>query len=713
MKSWTYLSWTLVLSFSCAAMVSCGQTGTTSLVQANAEANPADATNRTGPVTTDAELFAALDLSLPALKPVRDAVAAHPGDYGPAKAALGKYLRERTSTTWWFDPQKVDRKIDFNQGSADAAASGRVKVVAITHDFPNGDIDWFYNHTTARQDLPDNNEWVWQLNRMDPWKPLGRAYWGAGDEKYAKAWVKQMRSWVVSAPRPDTVKNEPNSVWRTIETGIRMSGSWPDAYHRFLLSPAFTDEDKILYLKSSMEQAQYLSQNPSTGNWLTMEMSGLYSVASVFPELKAAAAWRKQAIKTLHGELNKQFLPDGAHYEASPGYHQVALENILFIPKLAQKTKRISELPSDFTSRMEKAYDFNLYLMTPNRDLPRFNDSWPIDVPQTMKDAVELFPQRQDFAWIASGGKTGAAPKTTSYQFPYVGYSAMRSGWNTDANYLGFDSGPLGFWHVHQDKLNVVVWAYGRELLFDSGGGSYEESKWRSYATDTFSHNTVLVDGKPQRRQTKSRDANVSKAPIDVSWQSQPKFDYAVASYSDGYGKENDRIATHTRRVLFVKPNLFVIADTLAPSDAKEHTYQARWHLLTTQSQRDEASGTVVTTDAQMPNLAVVPVQTDGLDVKVASAQTNKELLGWNVRKDMAPQYLPATTVLHTRRGAGEQQFLTLLVPIKSGETNPVQAARVTPAPDQKSSTLDITYRGGKRVTVEIEPGPQGSLRLK
>jgi hypothetical protein len=69
--------------------------------------------------------------------------------------------------------------------------------------------------------------------------------------------------------------------------------------------------------------------------------------------------------------------------------------------------------------------------------------------------------------------------------------------------------------------------------------------------------------------------------------------------------------------------------------------------------------------------------------------------------------------VLHTRRGTGEQQFLTLLVPIKAGETNPVQATKLTTAPDQKSSLLDITYRDGKHIAVEIESGPQGSLLLK
>jgi hypothetical protein len=120
----------------------------------------------------------------------------------------------------------------------------------------------------------------------------------------------------------------------------------------------------------------------------------------------------------------------------------------------------------------------------------------------------------------------------------------------------------------------------------------------------------------------------------------------------------------------------------------------------------------VLTSDAQKSNLAVVPLNTNGLEVQVASAQKEPELLGWHVRKDMDPQYVPATTVLHTRRGAGEQQFLTLLVPIKAGETNPVQTARLV-AGQNGNSAIEVLYRGGRRVTIDVAPNAQSPLRLR
>ncbi|MBM3212895.1 heparinase, partial [Candidatus Poribacteria bacterium] len=492
------------------------------------------ASQTTGPLTNDETLFQLLNLDYPGLENVSQGVKENKLEL--AKSRLAAYLRKRTTVLWRFDPHHVDRSVRYDKSSADQAIAGRIQVSSIWHTFPNGDIDWFYNPTIEREDLFDDYEWQWQLGRMGFWPNLGRTYWATGHEAYAQAFVKHLSSWIKQCPRPNDSGNYSGSAWRTIECGIRMGSTWPDAYHRFLHSPSFTDHDVILFLKSCLEQAQHLRKNPTSGNWLTMEMSGLYTIGALFPELKDADEWRSYAINRIYEELSKQFLPDGAQIELTPGYHQVALSNVLHIPELAKQVGRFHELPEDFVAKTEKAFDYNLYLMTPDRDMPKLNDSWHVNVPGTMRNAVELFPHRKDFLWVATNGKEGTMSEKTSYPFPYAGYYVMRSGWDEKANYLCFDAGPLGYGHVHQDKLNVVIWAYGREILFDAGGGSYERSKWRSYDIDTFSHNTVLVDGYPQRRQTRDRWACVSTEPLDVKWQSTDTYDFAVGSYNDAYG---------------------------------------------------------------------------------------------------------------------------------------------------------------------------------
>lgn len=564
-----------------------------------------------------------------------------------------------------------------------------------------------YNATDHVPNTAHNNEWLWQLNRMSWWGTLGDAYAATGDERYAQAWVRQFRSWVQQNPPPGKKDNSPTSTWRTIETGLRMGWTWPAAFHRFLLSPSFTDEDLAQFLKTCFQHAQYLRAFPTAGNHLTMEMSGLFTVGALFPEFKEAREWRQYVIARMEQELSTQFYADGAQIELATGYHFVALENILAVYNIARLTGHAKELPPTYTKGAERAYDYGMYLMSPDGSMPRFNDAWSTNIPGAMAKGFELFPNRRDFQWLsqwnATGDRQGQKPRDTSHAFDWAGYYVMRSGWERDANYLVFDAGPLGFAHAHQDKLNLVVWAWGREILFDSGGGNYEKSRWRDYGVDTFSHNTVLVDGKPQRRRVvrdekeRAQDPdNVSQKPLDARWQSTPQFDYAEGIYEGGFGSVDDKPVTHTRRVLFLKPDLFVVADMLRPNDGAAHTYEARWHVLPTETTLDAATGAVTTIEAGQPNLAILPLLADGVVVRKVSAQMEPELLGWRLRKDMDPQYLPATTVLHRREGAGVQRFLTLLVPLKPGQEKSIRSVRAI-----RPGAAEVTLRDGRILQIE------------
>ena len=660
-----------------------------------------------GPRMTDRELIEALDLDQPALARVKQTATAN--DPATALQALSAYYRSRTVVPWHVDPRRPERKHAFDKEIADAAVAGKVNVIGVWHAFPHGEIDWFFNATKDHPDMAYDAQWQLQMGRMSFWGDLSRAYAATGDEKYAQAWVRQLRGWIRQCPVPERSENHRvgYSAYLTLDVGIRMASAWPNAYHHFLLSPSFTDDDLVLYVKSCLEQARFLRKFATRGNWLTMEMNGLYAVGALFPEAREARDWREFAAGRLRSELQTQFLPDGAQIELTPGYHQVALGNILALAHTARTTGRLAELPAGYIAETERAYTYNLSLMTPDRSLPKFNDSWNVNVVDSLRKGLELFPRRQDFAWVASGGKDGRPPEPVSRRLPYAGYCAMRSGWEQDANYLAFDFGPLGYSHTHQDKLNVVVWAHGREVLFDCGGGNYEKSEWRAWAVDTPAHNTVLVDGKPQRRQTRNQDANVSRTPLESRWESTGAYDFAEGLYDEGYGQENQRLARHVRRVLFVKPDLFVVADALTPNDESPHTYQARWHLLPTQTRHDEASGLVETTAAKAPNLAVIPLLRKGLEIRSVSKQTKPEILGWHVQRYVQPQYVPATTVLHTRTGAGAQHFITLLVPLKSDASLSVQSSRAL-----GGTRAEIELGDGRVWQVETEPRPAGGMQF-
>jgi len=650
------------------------------------------------------DLFNALDLSLPALAPVRKAVTQ--GNIAAARHELAHYFRQRTNVPWKFDPHHPDKNTPFNKEAAADAVRGRVKPanLPVWANFPDGRIDWLYNETFHQPGVAPNPGWQWQLCRMDFWNDMAAAYRATGDEKYARAWVQQLRSFIIQCP-PPVEKPAPSapSAWQPIDTGVRNLAAWPDSYFSFVLSPSISDEDLLVAVYGFLLNGKYLSTRHGPGNGLLMEREGLYTIGCIFPEFKLSTRWRDEAIKGAMAQRAALFLPDGVEAELTTGYHSGAISNIMGIPKIAKMVGRDNEIPPDYIGPMEKAFEFEMYMMAPDRQMPLFNDAWRTHEQGLLREALPIFPNRRDFLWVATDGKQGQPPAETSKAFDWAGLYAMRSSWALDANYLAFRDGPFVFAHGHQDKLIVVMWAYGREILFNSGGGPYDAGKWRHYSIDTFSKNTVLVDGLPQRRPRNIVSIGVPR--IDSRWESTPDHDFVAGSYNEAYGDKGLHPATHTRRVLFLKPDLGIVADTLTPNDTASHTYQARWNLLTTRTKQINGTQEVVTTDPNQPNLSIVPLDPDGLDVRTASGQLEPELLGWNVLHDTVTQPAAATTVLHTRQGPGIQTFLTLLIPIPSKTTDPVKSIKST-----GPGAAKVTFNDGRTLAITADANPSGGI---
>ncbi len=659
-------------------------------------------------LTTDQmkDLLDSLDLSLPGLAAVQ--AAANKGDLAAAQHELAQYFRNRTNVPWSFDPHHPDRTTPFNKQVADDAVNGRVcgGLIPVWANFPNGKIDWLYNETFHQPGVARNGGWQGQLCRMNFWIDMAAAYRATGDEKYAKAWVQQMRSFVSQCPPPaETPDPYEPSAWHPIDTGIRNIQTWPDSFFSYLLSPSVSDGDLMVAVYGFLQNARYLSTHHGPGNGLLMEREGAYVNGCVFPEFKQSAQWRSEAVQGEIDQTKALFMPDGVEDEISTTYHNGAIDNITGLLKDARRVGRSNELPPDYLGPMEKAYDFELYMMAPDRQLPLFNDSSRMHLLGVMKGAYELFPNRKDFQWVATAGKEGQPPAKTSMAFDWAGLYAMRSSWDLNANFVLFFDGPFVFTHGHRQKLSVVMWAYGREILFNSGGGPYDASKWRQYSVDTFSKNTVLVDGLPQREPKVPPTVNVPK--IDSRWESTPDYDFAAGTYNDAYGDKGLHPAVHARRVLFLKPDLAIVADTLTPSDGNPHTYQARWNLLTTSTSLNNTTHEVVTTDAGKSNLAIIPLNPDGLDVRTASGQQEPELLGWEVTHSTVSQPAAATSVLQTRQGTGVQTFLTLLVPMQPGTTDPVKSVE-----SSGSGMAKVTFKDGRTMAIAAGVDPASAIEV-
>lgn len=663
-----------------------------------------------GPAMNDQQFIESLDLEQPALAAVKQAATAK--DWAAAKRAFAAYLKSRTKPRWYFGsgdkpklgdkskpsaaPKSSGRSASANPTDADRYVRNDLPSVGFWHDFKDK-IDWNANPT------PNNyNEWTWQLNRHPFWAKLGRVYWDTGDEKYAQAFVRQMSDWVRSQPPPADSGNRARSAWRTIETGIRMFSSWPESFYYFIGSPSFDDEAMTLMVKSFADHARHLMKHPTSGNWLAMEANGLFHAGALFPEFREAALWRKTAMDRLFTELDHQVYADGAQIELAPGYHNVSLSS--FEEPIALARLNDYPFPDGYIAKLERMYDYDLFISDPNRHMPPMNDSGEFDIVRSMATGLKYFPARKDFQWIVTGGKEGAPPEHLSHAFPYAGYYAMRSGWDSQARYLMLDAGPFGYGHQHEDKLTFVAAAYGKTHVTEGGVYAYDTSKWRAYVLDTFAHNTVLVDGLPQRRRgAADRWEYVVKTPQPHEWVLNEDWEYAAGVYDEGYGKRDDRRAKHWRHVVFVKSganraskapgDYWIVADVLTPRDSIAHTYDAMFHLNADAIEIAPETARVITKNQKGPNFAIVPLMQPGLTVRDHKGEESPQVQGWTSQGSSAVSGVRAIpTPIFDLKASGEARFVFILYPIPEGQSLPVTAVSAVPVTQGKAVAVDVAF---------------------
>lgn len=402
--------------------------------------------------------------------------------------------------------------------------------------FCGKDIDW------NSRPVPDM-EWVWQLNRMYFWNAMGKVYTQSGDEKYASAWCEQLIDWVNKNPNDAAHKY----AWRSIETGIR-GYSWTGLFHQFISSPHFTDEVLVAFLNSCFDHAEFLmTKYRSNSNWGLMEAEGMAFIAITFPEFKNAAQWKTEAFRRLNNEINIQVYPDGQQRELAMGYHIGCIRWFLRTYELAKLNQVEDAFSDSYLEKIELMCEVPMKLCLPDGTNVQFGDAWagtPGQHDEKFMEWANLF-DREDFLFLATGGKEGIEPDATSYALKESGLYSMRSSWEKDAISLVLKCGPDGGGHCQPDNGTFDLYAGGRNLMPDAGSYIYSgDPENRAWFRQTKIHQTLTLDG-----------MNTNYAPKLLQWKPDDKLDILVVE-NESY--ENLR---HRRAVFFVDKRYVVIVD--------------------------------------------------------------------------------------------------------------------------------------------------------
>ena len=451
--------------------------------------------------------------------------------------------------------------------------------------FPD-QIQWLYQPA-------DDPEWVYALNRHHYWITLGQAYVMTGDEKYAEAFVRQCKSWIcqISLTDPDCAL-----ACRTLETGIRLN-FWIKAFCLFADSPALTDSFCSLFEDSVIEQQKVIFNTWDTtkiiSNWGVLENHGLFTSALLMPPHAQSEAMLQEALRRLDLQLQHQVYPDGAHWEQSMMYHNEVAQAFLEVKILAQRNG--IALPEGFADKIHRMIEFSIQTCKPDGIEVAMGDSDDIDVRDLISKAAWSF---QDPAFKAAGypqwdwdclfdlGAEAAeeydqldtlAMPSVSRWFSDSGHIVMRTA-GSDGVYLHFFNGIHGGGHAHEDKLHLDVFAYGEDIIRDSGRLTYVDKPERFEFKGPQAHNVIELDDQPSILCKRSWGYRKRSWSINTQWRQAGSVQLAQGT-TLGYMELKQGSAVVSRKVLWLREDLILVHDEIAANPQDQHKIVQRWHF--------------------------------------------------------------------------------------------------------------------------------------
>lgn len=520
-------------------------------------------------------------------------------------------------------------------------------------------IDWSINPT-----YNGFKEWTWQLSRHPEWKTLATLFRGTGDERYAEAFEDYFMSWCeqTEAPSHDTSGFSTLS-WRSLECGLRLEDTWLNAIMAFISSNKISDHTLACFFRSVWENVDRILDASTSHNWLITEMSGVNAASIAFPFFTESKVWYEYSIGRLESEFNVQIYDDGFQFELTTCYHRVVIKTYRKVISL--HTLMGISLSEDFKRKVANLYRVYVKLMMPDKRSPSLNDGSRVLISDICKEVVELMPDfREDFEFLAEN--IGKEPEFKSILMPYSGFAVMRSGWGTEDSCAILESAPFGVAHQHEDKLEIILHAYGKRLLDDPGTFRYDTSPMRKYITSSYSHNVALVDGLGQNRWNAEKwQANAVdiKAKADIEANFGDNIEIAEGIYDSGFGP--DLIAVRHERTLIwhkngigeIKTPFYTVFDRFIPKDKNEHTYTLLWHLRASEG---KINGKNVTADyGDGVKFTIIGMS----EPHIVKGQTEPIFMGWipNHKPGDNPHY-PSPTVNVDYSGA-EMSVATVLIP--------------------------------------------------
>ncbi|MHA6484190.1 S-layer homology domain-containing protein [Paenibacillus sp. strain BS8-2] len=480
--------------------------------------------------------------------------------------------------------------------------------------FVCGDVTLEYDYTSPHEHMcPTTNQYVtgdgvdagWRFTthtlNVEAARNLALVYALTGELEYAEKAKEILVRYSELYPSFSVQPQFGRLFYQTLDEAVQMI-QLVQAYDLIEASGVLDAAEKFGIEQNLFAASAKTLQNYNVGksNWQTWHNAAIGAIGAVL-ESETLMDVSVNGINGFNYQMANSVLTDGFWYEGAIGYHFYA-QSALF-----NHAQSLKEMGYDLfaSANFKRTYDATLKYAYPDLGIINSNDSgkYPTNLGAPGRvvpiDYEGVYAQYEDATYGAllnklyvdngrprgghliagnpsSGiageqavfyGKetipTGGSLPSESLNFEGLGHSIIRVGEGIDQVFALVDYGLHGGYHGHPDKLHLDLFGQGERLAPDLGIPPYSNSMYTSYYKKTFSHNTVVVDGKTQNIPTTGSVEVYEPTKIYL-----PSDDFGIMTNTSS--KAYDNMSKYERTVA-VTPDYAI--DLFSVESSTEHHY--------------------------------------------------------------------------------------------------------------------------------------------
>ncbi|MGQ9456022.1 MAG: heparinase II/III family protein [Armatimonadota bacterium] len=636
-----------------------------------------------------------LDLSRPELAAVKAAVEA--SDWEQAIAETVKHFHNRMDL--WKEWQNVmNVQVDPN---ADTSTADLILRGMVIHADKGNPIPWrkesWWTPEIPDAKMPNHGiqpePSLWHFDRI-----LAAAYTATGKPEYARAAIDLRIQWILDNPNPKLVYNSPefpyyHELWNDRAAAARMPGHGDLVYARLYNFPGWTNDEKLIFFAFFEDNARWVYQCKSGGNWLATAADSALNFGLKFPEWKISEPCRSWGATALIEVSKEGVRGDGTCVEGSIKYHAMVARRLLELLKhhINGAVKLDSRTHDELVRTLNGMYDHMAHTLQPDNRVVMCGDSWYEDYSDELRQAGEIL-NRPDFVWIASQGKAGKPPMPASKVYPEAGYFIMRSDFGEsvkqyrDAIQLFIHNGGWFGSHGHWDLTSLNLYAYGRTLIIDPGQYDYKPPEGIDVYWTSNIHSMLVCE-----------ERDVKREPGPSRWMSNSALDWFDGRHY-GYNYLGN-VEYVRRKVAFVKPDYFLVDDSAKTTRNTKWTQV--WNLTDPDAIYNPQAFSIQTTFGEDGNVAILNLDGTGISVQRALGIA-------------AAEKYPKTSIFRLSRQTDNPRFKTIVYPYSGNKPPGIVCQQIFPDNSQFSDlfySLRINNAKGTYWAVFGEPGTRVTYR--